>query len=271
MKRLFIIEAALVMLLALGSPTPAQEAQIRARARNYEPYIATSATRHDVDARLLWTIAYLEARFQPGLVSPKGARGLMQFMPGTAARYGLSNPLDPVASIDAAARYVRFLTERFGGRVDLILAGYNAGEGAVDAYRYGRRLVLSTGKVINPSGITTGGVPPYRETQSYVTLGASVFMNITEARMFNAAPLIRQQPQVMLTAQVRPSQPSKPTPAETVPPARTRHDSFYIAASVETEEALTKINVISDDSPPPSSATQSPTQRPKTRSIYFQE
>lgn len=81
------------------------------------------------------TIAYLESRFQPRCVSPKGARGLMQFIPATGRRYGLLTVRDlhnPLLSIDAAARYVRDLNAMFGGRTDLVLAGYNAGESAAD-------------------------------------------------------------------------------------------------------------------------------------------
>lgn len=270
MKKKFAIYAAL-MLVAVCAQASAQDAQTRARARVYEPHIAAAAARYGVDARLLWTIAYLETRFQPGLVSPKGARGFMQFMPGTAARYGLDNPLDPVASIEAGARYLRFLTDRYGGRVDLILAGYNAGEGAVDAFRYGRRLILSTGKVINPSGMITGGVPPYRETQSYVALGASVFTNITAARVFNDVPLMRQMPGIMLIAGARPPQQSAAkVTTEQLPPTRVRQDSFYIAASTETEEALTKIGVASTAALPSEHTPQSATENSKTRSIYFQ-
>jgi len=92
----------------------------------------------------------------------------MQFMPDTAARYGLTNPHDPEAAIDAAARYLRDLLQKFGGRIDLALAAYNSGEGAVESFRTGRPLVLRTGKIINPRGVITGGIPPYSETQSYV-------------------------------------------------------------------------------------------------------
>jgi hypothetical protein len=92
----------------------------------------------------------------------------MQFMPETAARYGLRNPYDPRAAIDAGAHYVRDLLSKFGGRVDLALAAYNAGEGAVESFQIGKPLVLSTGKIINPRGLVTGGIPPYRETQEYV-------------------------------------------------------------------------------------------------------
>ncbi len=158
---------------------------MRARARLYEPYIAAAAQKYGVDPRVLWTLAYLETRFRPELVSPKKARGLMQFIPGTAARFNLRNPHDAPASIDAAARYVRALTAQFGGRLDLVLASYNAGEGAVECYRSGRTLRTSGGKVINPRAVKTSGVPPYAETQSYVRRGLLVFSRVTSARVFN--------------------------------------------------------------------------------------
>ena len=94
----------------------------------------------------------------------------MQFMPETAARYGLNNPHDPKAAIDAAARYFRDLLLKFDGRIDLAFAAYNAGEGAVGAFQNGRILRLSNGKVINAAGLVTGGIPPYSETQNYVRL-----------------------------------------------------------------------------------------------------
>jgi Transglycosylase SLT domain len=151
----------------------------------YEPFIAAAARKHGVDPRVLWTIAYLETRFRPELVSPARARGLMQFMPGTARRFNLTNPHDGPAAIDAAARYVKELVGEFGGRLDLVLASYNAGEGAVDCYRTGRTIRTSAGKVINPRGIKTSGVPPYAETVSYVKRGLLVFSRVTSAGVFN--------------------------------------------------------------------------------------
>jgi soluble lytic murein transglycosylase-like protein len=109
----------------------------------------------------------------------------MQFVPSTGKRYGLRNPNDPRDAIGAAARYVRDLMARFDGRLDLVLAAYNAGEGAVDAYRYGRRLLLPNGRVINPKGISTGGIPPYEETQSYVVRGRQIFSAITRKQLFS--------------------------------------------------------------------------------------
>jgi len=139
------------------------------RARSLEPFIVESAQRYGIDARLLWSVCFAESRFRVAAVSPKGARGPMQFMPDTAARYGLTNPHDPKSAIDAGARYLRDLLQRFAGRVDLAVAAYNAGEGAVGSFLTGRPLLLPTGKIINPRGVVTGGLPPYRETRNYVS------------------------------------------------------------------------------------------------------
>ncbi|MCA1817083.1 MAG: lytic transglycosylase domain-containing protein [Acidobacteria bacterium] len=109
--------------------------------------IVGSGKRNGVDPVLLYAIMHRESSFKRYAVSYKGARGLMQLMPGTAARFGVRDIFDPAQNIEGGARYVRFLLERFGGDVRLALAGYNAGEGAVDRY---------------------DGVPPYRETQDYV-------------------------------------------------------------------------------------------------------
>ena len=138
------------------------------RAQRLEPYIVESAKRYGLDPRLLRVLCYLESRFRLDAISAKGARGPMQFMPETAARYGLTNPHDPRAAIDAAARYLRDLVRRFEGRLDLALAAYNAGEGTVDAFRNGRTLRLGNGRIVNARQLITGGIPPYRETQNYV-------------------------------------------------------------------------------------------------------
>jgi hypothetical protein len=150
------------------------------RAVAFHPDIRAAALRNALDPHLLWTIAYLETRFRPQLVSHKGARGLMQFIPATGRRYGLltrSDFRDPLQSIDAAARYVRDLNSMFDGSVDLVLAGYYAGENAVinSGYR----------------------VPPYRETRSYVARGVSVFRRIAQSNILSIGPDLQgQTPQV---------------------------------------------------------------------------
>jgi len=113
-----------------------------------DSYIVDSGVRNGVDPVLLYAQMHTESSFKRGAISPKGARGLMQLMPGTAARFGVTNIFDPKQNIEGGARYMRFLLDHFDGDISLALAGYNAGEGAV--LKYGRR------------------IPPYNETQNYV-------------------------------------------------------------------------------------------------------
>ncbi|NJM52651.1 MAG: lytic transglycosylase domain-containing protein [Blastocatellia bacterium] len=148
---------------------------VRTRAAYFENEILRAAQMEGVDPNVLWTIAYNETRFRPWLTSPKDARGLMQFIPSTAARFGLENPYQPVPAIRAAARYVKVLSNLFGGRIDSILAAYNSGEGTVSAYLTGKSL-RNGQKIINPKGIKTiGGVPPYTETITYVGRGLKIY------------------------------------------------------------------------------------------------
>jgi len=141
---------------------------LQERSRQLEPLIVESAKRYGIDPRILRTLCFIESRFRLNAVSPKGASGPMQFMPDTARRYGLQNPHDPRAAIDAAAHYLRDLLVRFNGRLDLALAAYNAGEGTVESFQTGRPVRLTSGKIVNPRGLITGGLPPYAETRTYV-------------------------------------------------------------------------------------------------------
>ena len=138
------------------------------RAIRLEPFIIAASKRHGVNADILRAICFIESGYRINAESAKGARGPMQFMPETATRYGLREPHNPEQAIDAAARYFRDLLKKFGGRVDLALAAYNAGEGAVNSFMTGKRLILRDGRIVNPLGVVTGGIPPYAETQKYV-------------------------------------------------------------------------------------------------------
>jgi soluble lytic murein transglycosylase-like protein len=188
MRRL-TITIALLLLFAAPSDAQQREAAVE-RGRRYEPLIVAAATKHRVDPRLLWTVAWLETRFRHYdergrvITSPAGAKGIMQIMPATAARYGWRYERDAAQAIDAAARYLRDLQGMFEGRLNLILAAYNAGEGAVEAFRGGRALTLPSGKVINPKRIRSS-IPPYRETVSYVKNGLAVFKRLAQAKYFS--------------------------------------------------------------------------------------
>lgn len=148
---------------------------VLSRARLFEATIQKAAKTESVDPLILWTIAYNETRFRPWLTSPKNAQGLMQFMPATAVRFGLSNPYEPTASIHAAAKYVKYLGRLFDWKLESVLAAYNAGEGTVSAYLSGREL-KANGRLINASRVKTAdGIPPYKETQGYVSQGVKVY------------------------------------------------------------------------------------------------
>jgi soluble lytic murein transglycosylase-like protein len=110
--------------------------------------IKLNAARFGVDPYLVFCVIEQESQFKHYARSPKGAQGLMQLMPGTARRLGVRRPYDPAENIMGGTRYLKELMDLFDGRVDLVLASYNAGEGAV--MKYGRN------------------VPPYRETRDYV-------------------------------------------------------------------------------------------------------
>jgi soluble lytic murein transglycosylase-like protein len=114
----------------------------------YDSLIAAAAQRNGVDPALLKALIRQESGFDPNARSSAGATGLVQLMPATAASLGVTDPTDPAQSIDAGARYLRRQLDAFGGDQAKALAAYNAGPGAVSRY---------------------GGVPPYPETQQYVS------------------------------------------------------------------------------------------------------
>jgi soluble lytic murein transglycosylase-like protein len=113
----------------------------------YNDIIVAAAQKFDVDAALVSAVIKAESDYNPRIVSHKGARGLMQLMPATAKRFGVSNSFDPEENIHAGTRYLRWLLKTFDGNADLAVAAYNAGEGNVWKY---------------------DGVPPFRETVNYI-------------------------------------------------------------------------------------------------------
>ena len=118
------------------------------RSAKFDPLIEAHARQHGLEADLVRAVIQVESGFNPYAVSAKGAMGLMQLMPATATELGVVNPFEPEQNIRGGVAYLRRLLDRFGHKMELALAAYNAGPGAVD--KYGQQ------------------VPPYRETQAYV-------------------------------------------------------------------------------------------------------
>lgn len=112
-----------------------------------EKLVREAAERHQVDPALVRAVIETESNWNPSAISRKGAQGLMQLIPTTAQRFGADDAFSPKQNVDAGVRYLKTLLERYNGNLDLALAAYNAGEGAVDRAH---------------------GVPAYRETRNYV-------------------------------------------------------------------------------------------------------
>ena len=109
--------------------------------------VSAASDKHQIDPDLITSVIHAESAFNPKAVSPKGAQGLMQLMPGTATSLGVADAFDPQANVDAGTKYLRDLLLRYNGDIAKALAAYNAGPLRVQQYH---------------------GVPPYRETRAYV-------------------------------------------------------------------------------------------------------
>lgn len=119
-------------------------------------YIETHARRQQLDPELVRAVVQVESAFRPGAESHKGAMGLMQLMPATARRLAVEDPWDPDQNVRGGTIYLRHLLDRFGGQLELALAGYNAGPEAVQRFE---------------------GIPPYEETRSYVERVLRIYRN----------------------------------------------------------------------------------------------
>jgi len=130
-----------------------------------ETLVREAAERHRVDPALVRAVIETESNWNPGAKSQKGAMGLMQLIPGTAIRFGVNDAFNPKQNVDAGVRYLKTLLERYNGNLDLALAAYNAGEGAVDRAH---------------------GIPAYRETRSYVQKVQNAYFRPGSGRLDNA-------------------------------------------------------------------------------------
>lgn len=137
---------------------------IRLNMDAYRDEIAAAARQHGVEEAIVRAIIHAESAYNPNALSRVGAQGLMQLMPATARRFGVSNAFDAGQNIQGGVQYLAWLLKRFNGDLTLAAAGYNAGEGAVDKYK---------------------GVPPYSETQRYVQRVALL------AQRYRAGPVVR--------------------------------------------------------------------------------
>ena len=132
---------------ACGAQPNVNFGTIRLNTDAYRAEIAAAAAQYGVEEAIVRAIIHAESAYRPQVVSHAGAQGLMQLMPATARRFGVTNSFDPAQNIRGGVQYLGWLLKRFNGDLKLAAAGYNAGEGAVDKYK---------------------GVPPYSETQRYV-------------------------------------------------------------------------------------------------------
>jgi soluble lytic murein transglycosylase-like protein len=134
--------------------------QMLAKSASFDPIIEKAASSHDMEAALLRAVIVVESGFNENAVSSAGAQGLMQLMPATAKRFGVSDTFDPAQNVNAGAQYLRELIDRYENDLELALAAYNAGENAVE--RYGRQ------------------VPPFKETRRYVPKVLKIYNSLLE-------------------------------------------------------------------------------------------
>jgi soluble lytic murein transglycosylase-like protein len=170
------VSAATTSPVAPGNSSTAPLVPVLSKAETLS-LIATTAAKHQVPEAFVAAIVAAESNFDCAAVSPKGAVGLMQLMPETAQQFG-ANPAIPAQNIEAGTRYLRWLMERYQksrDSVKRVIAAYNAGPGMVDRYR---------------------GVPPFRETRTYVTRVMGFLKHFSKRENTPSAALLARQSEV---------------------------------------------------------------------------
>jgi soluble lytic murein transglycosylase-like protein len=182
-------------LPAMVPPTPAST-----RPADIAEAVNSASGRYRIDPDLVNSVIRAESGFKIHAISPKGAQGLMQLMPGTASNLGVSNAFDPNANVDGGTRYLRELLERYNFDLVKALAAYNAGPHRVEQY---------------------GGVPPYLETRKYVASIVRDFnrKKIAQQRAANSLTA-KAQPQAKSKSQTAAKQPAPKTPRASASPAK---------------------------------------------------
>ncbi|MDQ2871713.1 MAG: lytic transglycosylase domain-containing protein [Candidatus Eremiobacteraeota bacterium] len=156
MKRLLGGLALLSLLYGCGGAGYLPYAPDALSPQQIQALVADASARNDVPQALISAVVMAESNGDPHAISPVGAQGLMQLMPGTSSACGLSDPFEPEQNVECGSRYLHGLLQRYGNNTELAVAAYNAGPGAVDQYH---------------------GVPPYSETRAYVARVLAAYHN----------------------------------------------------------------------------------------------
>ncbi len=172
---MIILAAILVVVWSVGADAAAPSALASAaESVDLREIVREISTEHGVDPRLVDAVVRVESAYNPRAVSHKGAQGLMQLMPATADRLDVNNPFDPEQNVRGGVRELDRLIDRYSGNLQLALAAYNAGEGAVEKYR---------------------GIPPYRETRDYVARIMSLYtgkpFRVSGGRLISPVKMVR--------------------------------------------------------------------------------
>jgi len=175
------VDAVVVQPRIVSPLDPAQEPAAKPGDTNVDAAVKRIAAEQSLSPELLHSVIKVESNYNPYAVSSKGALGIMQLIPSTARRFGVSDVFNPVDNIEGGAKYLKYLLELYGNNYELALAAYNAGEGAVAKH---------------------GGVPPYTETRNYLQLVAGQLKK-QRASSIKSAPLAGDKPK-----EAKPDQPN---------------------------------------------------------------